>query len=142
MLNKKNRSGYPLSSAHTVSGWIIVFFTVPDPQSTYICRVQSCFWPLPKYSPPTPPLHPASVSSPPHQRRGGTDARRAVRGVNILEDARHRIGLLQYNLSTARPVSLLVLVVEGHDASGQVEGEREQEQDQAGEHSLRDLPTQ
>ncbi len=26
-----------------------------------------------------------------------------VRGVNILEDARHRIGLLQYNLSTATP---------------------------------------
>jgi hypothetical protein len=49
---------------------------------------------------PPPPLHPASVSSPRTKR--GIHTRRAVRGwgVNILEDARHRIGLLQYNLST------------------------------------------
>jgi hypothetical protein len=42
---------------------------------------------------PPPPLHPASVSP----------LRRAVRGVgggNTLEDARHWIGLLQYNPST------------------------------------------
>ncbi len=38
---------------------------------------------------------------PPHQRQG-VHIRRAVRGwgVNILEDARHWIGLLQYNPST------------------------------------------
>jgi len=50
---------------------------------------------------PPPPLHPASVSSP--CTKGGTHSHRAVRGVgegfNILEDAKHRIGLLQYNLS-------------------------------------------
>jgi hypothetical protein len=47
-----------------------------------------------------PPLHPASVSSP-RTTGGGVHTRRSVRGwgVNILEDARHRIGLLQYNLS-------------------------------------------
>jgi hypothetical protein len=56
---------------------------------------------------PPPPLHPASVSSPPHQRRGGTlHTRRAMRGwgVNISEDARHWIGLLQYNLSMPQTI--------------------------------------
>jgi hypothetical protein len=54
---------------------------------------------------PPPPLHPASVSSPLHQR-WGVHTRRTVRGrgVNILEDARHWIGLLQYNLSTVQGV--------------------------------------
>ncbi len=72
-------------------------------QSTYICRVQSCVWRLPKYWPPTPlpPSECTYVSSPPQERRG-VHNRRAVRGwgVNILEDARHWIGLLKYNLST------------------------------------------
>jgi len=45
-----------------------------------------------------PPLHPAGVSSP--RTKGGVHTRRAVRGVNILEDARHWIGLLQFNPST------------------------------------------
>ncbi len=51
---------------------------------------------------PPPPLHPASVSSPRTKGGGGVHTRRAVRGwgVNILEDARHCIGLLQYNPST------------------------------------------
>jgi hypothetical protein len=50
---------------------------------------------------PHPPLLPASVSSP-RTKGGEAHTRRAVRGwgVNILEDARHWIGLLQYNLST------------------------------------------
>jgi hypothetical protein len=61
---------------------------------------------------PHPPLRPASVSSPrtkgvgvPYQwHQWGVHTRRAVRGrgVNILEDARHWIGLLQYNLSTGQ----------------------------------------
>ncbi len=44
---------------------------------------------------PPPPLHPASE----------VHTRRVVRGwgVNILEDARHRIGLFQYNLSMPHP---------------------------------------
>ncbi len=41
--------------------------------------------------PPTP-LFTQRVCPPPAPRAGG--------GVNILDDARHRIGLLQYNLST------------------------------------------
>jgi hypothetical protein len=50
---------------------------------------------------PPPPLHPASVSSP-APKAGEVHTRRAVRGwgVNISEDARHLIGLLQYNPST------------------------------------------
>ncbi len=50
---------------------------------------------------PPPPLHPVSVSSP-RTKGGGVNTRRAVRGWggNILVDARHCIGLLQYNLST------------------------------------------
>ncbi len=53
---------------------------------------------------PRPPLHPASMSSP-RTKGGGRGYYLAGRwgggGVNILEDARHRIGLLQYNLSTS-----------------------------------------
>ncbi len=53
---------------------------------------------------PPPPLHPASVSylPPAPPKAGNIHTRRAVRGcgVNILEDARHWIGLLQYNPST------------------------------------------
>ncbi len=69
-------------------------------QSTYIYRVQSSVWHLLNYWPPTP-LHPASVSSP-RTKGGGVQTRRAVRGwgVNISEDARHWIGLLQYNPTT------------------------------------------
>ncbi len=58
-----------------------------------IGRVQSCVLRLPKYWPP-PPSIPGECVLPPHQRRGG-HTRRAERGVgvNILEYARHRIGL-------------------------------------------------
>jgi hypothetical protein len=50
------------------------------------------------------PLSTLRVCPPPHQRRGGTHSP-AVRGwglniFNISEDARHWIGLLQYNPST------------------------------------------
>jgi hypothetical protein len=54
------------------------------PQSTFLCRVQRCVW-----------LASSKILFPPP-----LSSRRAVRGVNILEDARHRKGLLQYNLST------------------------------------------
>jgi hypothetical protein len=72
---------------------------------TYIEYRACSVWRLPNYWPP-PPLHSASVSSrtpPLHQRRGGggtLHTRRAVRGwggVNISEDSRHWIGLLQNN---------------------------------------------
>jgi hypothetical protein len=45
------------------------------------------------------PSPPSECVLPPHQRRG-VHTRRAVRGwgVNISEDARHRIGLLQYTV--------------------------------------------
>jgi hypothetical protein len=47
-----------------------------------------------------PPLSTQRVSPPP--KAGGVHTRRAVKGreVNISEDARHWIGLLQHNLST------------------------------------------
>jgi hypothetical protein len=71
------------------------------PKSTYIYRIQSSVWRLPNYWPP--PLSPPSECVlPPHQRRGGVHTRRVVRGwgVYISEDARHWIGLVQYNPST------------------------------------------
>jgi hypothetical protein len=52
-----------------------------------------------------PPSPPSECVLPPHQRRE-VHTRQAVRGVggvNILEDASHRIGLLQSNLSTYVP---------------------------------------
>ncbi len=72
-----------------------------QPQSTYICRVQSCVCVFQNVDPPPPPSPPSECVLPPHQRRG-VHTRRAVRGwgVNILEDAWHRIGLSHYNLST------------------------------------------
>ncbi len=56
------------------------------------------------YYPPTP-SPPSECVLPPHQRRGGgTHTHRVVRGwgVKISEDARHLIGFLHYNPSTAR----------------------------------------
>jgi len=80
---------------------------ISHPQRTYICRVQSNIWRLPKYWPSTP-SPPSECVHPPHQRRE-VHTRRAVRGwgINILEDVRHWIGLLQYNPSTIRPDDLL-----------------------------------
>ncbi len=76
---------------------------------TYIRRVQSCGWRLSEYIDPPPPLHPASVSSP-RTKGGGVHTRWAVWGegpeVNILDDASHRIGLLQSNLSTVEAFRL------------------------------------
>ncbi len=49
---------------------------------------------------PPPPSPPSECVLPPHQRRGGTHSPGGEGvGVNILEDARHWIGLLQYNLT-------------------------------------------
>jgi hypothetical protein len=63
-----------------------------------IGRVQSCVLRLPKYWPPSPP----GECVLPRTKGGGVQTRRLVKGVvvNILEDAWHRIGLLQYYLST------------------------------------------
>ena len=57
--------------------------------------------------PPTP-LHPANMSLPRTKGGGVHHTRREVREweVNILEEARHWIGLLQYNLSTIRSFEL------------------------------------
>jgi hypothetical protein len=53
--------------------------------------------------PPSPPSPPSECVLPPHQGGGYTlsGRRGGWGGVNILEDARHWIGLLQFNLSTA-----------------------------------------
>ncbi len=54
-----------------------------------------------------PPLSPPSESVLPRTKGGGVHTRRAVRGwgINILEDERQRIGLLQYNLSTGTGIT-------------------------------------
>jgi hypothetical protein len=62
-----------------------------------IVRGQAYVSRLPKYWPP-PPSPPGECVLHLQQSRGdsgGGHTRRAERGVNILEDARHRIGLLQ-----------------------------------------------
>jgi hypothetical protein len=71
-------------------------------------RVKSCVWRLPTNDPP-PPLHLASVSSPRIKGRE-VHTRRAVGGwgVNISEDARHWIGLLQCNPSTLFTLSFYI----------------------------------
>ncbi len=71
---------------------------IPDPQHC-ICRVQSCVWRLPKYWPP-PPSPPRQVCPPPAPKAYTLAGQWGGWRVNILEDARYRIGLLQYNLST------------------------------------------
>jgi hypothetical protein len=59
-------------------------------------RIQSCVLRLPKYWPPTP-LSTRRVFPPPTTKAGDTHSpgREGGGGVNILEDERHRIGLLQ-----------------------------------------------
>jgi hypothetical protein len=70
-------------------------------QSTYICRVQSSVWRLPKILTPHP-LSTQRMCPPLAPKEGGgyTLAGGEGVGVNILEDARHWIGLLQFNPST------------------------------------------
>jgi hypothetical protein len=57
------------SAGHTAGPLAKKYHTL-SPQSTYICRVQSCAWRLPKYWPP-PPSPPSECVLPPHQS-GGT----------------------------------------------------------------------
>jgi hypothetical protein len=63
-------------------------------KSTELCLAS------PKYLHPTP-RSTQRVCPPPAPKAGG-HTRREVRGINILEDARHWIGLVQYNLSTQK----------------------------------------
>ncbi len=68
---------------------------------TCICRVQRSVWRLPNY-----PLYTERVCPPPAPKAWGTHSPggEGVGGVNISEDARHWIGLLQYNPSTTPSV--------------------------------------
>jgi hypothetical protein len=69
-------------------------------QSTYVCRVQSSVWRLPKYWPPYPPCE---CVLPPHQRRG-VHTRREVRGWGSIFWKTPDIGLASY--STYNPSTL------------------------------------
>jgi hypothetical protein len=71
-----------------------------EAQSTYMRRVQSCAWRLPKYWPPTPLSSPTSECVlPPHQRRG-VHTLRAVRGSIFWKTP--AIGLASYSLISLR----------------------------------------
>jgi hypothetical protein len=87
----KNRSCFDPSDIMTQSTYM------------YIYRAQSSVWRLPNYWPHTP-LHPASVSSPEPKAEGTHSQGGEGVGVNISEDARHWIGLLQYNPSTQHAI--------------------------------------
>jgi hypothetical protein len=52
---------------------------------------------------------PSEFVLPPHQRRRGYNSPGGEGGINISEDARHWIGLLQYNPSTVLPFCWLLL---------------------------------
>jgi hypothetical protein len=77
----------------------LIFMQTTDQRGFDIGRVQSCVLRLPKYWPPTRRVCPSPATKAGesgiqlHNRR----AERGV-GVNILEDARHRIGLLRSSL--------------------------------------------
>jgi hypothetical protein len=97
--------------------------------STYICRIQSSVWRLPKLL----TLHPLSshrVCPPPAPKAeggGGKDTRRAVRvwgGVNILEDVRH--WMASYSLIPLRHEGMGCLaqrpIIRTHSLGGEVVG--------------------
>ncbi len=74
-------------------------YTVQDKVLTYV-KYRAVFGVFQNIDPPTP-LHPASVSSPRTKGQWAEEGGGGGWGVNILEEARHRTGLLQYNLSYA-----------------------------------------
>ncbi len=79
-------------------------------QSTYIYRVQSSAWRLPNYWPPTP-SPPSECVLPPHQRRGGGNTRRAVRGGGSILRKTPDIGLASYSIIPLRgPVSKTIKI--------------------------------
>ncbi len=110
-LLQSRRRGLPGRYCQLGQGLCRDLQVLPMPQSTYIYRVQSSVWRLPNYWPPASlPLHPASVSSPSNKGRGVHTRREGrVRGwvVNISEDARHWIGLLQYIPSKAYTIQYI-----------------------------------
>jgi len=72
-----------------------------QPQSTYICRVQSCVWLLPKYWPPTP-SPPSECVLPPNPKTGGhTLAGRWGGGGSIFWKTPD-IGLASYSIISLR----------------------------------------
>ncbi len=75
-----------------------------NPQSTYICRVQSSVWRLPQYWPPTPLSAQRVGPPPPHHRGGGGGYALAGRwgGGGSITSC---IGILQYNLCTSKSAS-------------------------------------
>ncbi len=84
---------YPQNSS--ISASILLLYSTPHKVLTYVRRVQSSVWRLPKYLPP-PPFHPA--------RGGGVHTRRAVRGWGSIFFKTPDTGLAsQYNLSTVPP---------------------------------------
>ncbi len=74
------------------------------PQSTHICRVQSCVWRLPKYWPPPTPLPLASVSSPRIKGGSTVHTRRAAGGGGSIFWKTPDIGSASYSIISLRPL--------------------------------------
>ncbi len=86
--------------AHEMDFWLLMPCLISSRRREIIVRGQSYFSRLPKYWPPIP-LTPRLCC-------GGEDrlaGRRGGWGVNILEDERNRIALLQWSLYGSRPSS-------------------------------------
>ncbi len=96
---RHSRRGIPAHQG-LPSCWVTLFVLLTK-YLRYICRVQSCVWRLPKYWPPTPPLHPASVSSPRTKSGGYTLAGRWGVGGSIFWKTPD-IGLASYSIISLR----------------------------------------
>ncbi len=79
--------------------WLQLFHS----QSTYVCRLHSSVWRLPKYWPPRspPPFHPANLSSP-RTKGGGVHTRWAVREWGSIFWKTPDIGLASYSIIPLR----------------------------------------
>ncbi len=88
------------------SRWTSTQMRTYNTKYLHMLSTEQCLASFKILTPPPPPSPRSECVLPPHRR-----AVRAV-GVNILEDARHWIGLLQYKLSTPLPLQWKFCIME------------------------------